>query len=334
MKFLKTQMTPSDLMAIMTFSSDLKVVEDFTDDRDELTKDIKKLTIGRRPGLRRDGHQRRQRGGHRRGVHRRTTPSSTSSIPTASWPRWKPPSRCWARCPRRRRWSISPAACTRNGLDNQAQLRATINAAIRANVSFYPDRRARPGGVGAAGRRHQGVARRPGHVLRQFGAGGATSNFQGQQETLYTLAADTGGKALLDNNDLSAGHRAGAEGHFQLLHPRLLQHQHQPGRPLPPHQDLKIKQRPRRPSSITATGYFAGKEFSKFNSTDKERQLAEALMLGDPITDIDVAMEMDYFRLARDRYFVPVAVKIPGSELELAQARRRRKHPASTSSAR
>ena len=31
------------------------------------------------------------------------------------------------------------------------------------------------------------------------------SSFQGQQETLFTLAADTGGKALLDNNDLALG---------------------------------------------------------------------------------------------------------------------------------
>ena len=30
-------------------------------------------------------------------------------------------------------------------------------------------------------------------------------------------------------------------------------------------------------------------------------------------------MELDYFRLARDRYFVPLAVKIPGSEIELAR---------------
>src|SRR5437763_9848810 len=37
-KFLKTQMTKSDLVAIMTFSSDIKVVEDFTDDRDQLLK--------------------------------------------------------------------------------------------------------------------------------------------------------------------------------------------------------------------------------------------------------------------------------------------------------
>ena len=30
-----------------------------------------------------------------------------------------------------------------NGTDNQAQLRATVNAAIRANVTLHPDRRAR-----------------------------------------------------------------------------------------------------------------------------------------------------------------------------------------------
>ena len=54
-----------------------------------------------------------------------------------------------------------------------------------------------------------------------------TTNFQQSQDTLYALAGDTGGKALLDNNDLAAGHRAGAAGHFQLLHPRLLHHQQQ-----------------------------------------------------------------------------------------------------------
>ena len=31
------------------------------------------------------------------------------------------------------------------------------------------------------------------------------TNFQKSQDTLYALAADTGGKALLDNNDLTVG---------------------------------------------------------------------------------------------------------------------------------
>ena len=42
-------------------------------------------------------------------------------------------------------------------------------------------------------------------------------------------------------------------------------------------------------------------------------------MLENPITDITIAMEVNYFQLNRAEYFVPVAVKIPGSELALAR---------------
>jgi len=82
--------------------------------------------------------------------------------------------------------------------------------------------------------------------------------------------------------------------------------------------DLKIK------SDVTAKldyrrGYFASKNWGKFDTEDKERQLTEALMMGDPMTDIDVRAEIDFFRLSRDSYFVPVEVKIPGSDLEMAR---------------
>jgi len=43
-------------------------------------------------------------------------------------------------------------------------------------------------------------------------------------------------------------------------------------------------------------------------------------MLGDPITDLTIAMELNYFQLNRSEYFVPVTVKIPGSELALARS--------------
>ena len=42
-------------------------------------------------------------------------------------------------------------------------------------------------------------------------------------------------------------------------------------------------------------------------------------MLENPVTDITIAMEVNYFQLNRAEYFVPVAVKIPGSELALAR---------------
>jgi len=68
-------------------------------------------------------------------------------------------------------------------------------------------------------------------------------------------------------------------------------------------------------------GYFADKEFAKFTAADKERQLEDALMLENPVTEITIAMELNYFQLNSAEYFVPVAVKIPGSELALARRR-------------
>ena len=43
------------------------------------------------------------------------------------------------------------------------------------------------------------------------------------------------------------------------------------------------------------------------------------LMLDDPITELTIAMEIDYFQLNRAEYFVPIVVKIPGRELALAK---------------
>ena len=66
-------------------------------------------------------------------------------------------------------------------------------------------------------------------------------------------------------------------------------------------------------------GYYAGKVFNKFTALDNERQLEDALMLEDPITDLTIAMEIDYFQLNRAEYFVPIVIKIPGRELSLAK---------------
>ncbi len=68
-------------------------------------------------------------------------------------------------------------------------------------------------------------------------------------------------------------------------------------------------------------GYFADKTFGKFTQADKDDQLQQALILGDPITDLTLAAEVNYFRLSRDRYFVPLSVKIPGSEIALAKSK-------------
>ena len=91
-----------------------------------------------------------------------------------------------------------------NGIDNQAQLHATIDAAIRAGVSFWPiDAR----GLVAQAPLGDATQGSPGNVGMYSGAAALAvmTNFQQSQDTLYALAGDTGGKALLDYNDLTKG---------------------------------------------------------------------------------------------------------------------------------
>src|SRR5262249_44543686 len=91
-----------------------------------------------------------------------------------------------------------------NGVDNQAQLRATVNAAIRANVSIYPVDARGLVAMAPLGDATQASPQGLGLLTGQAGER-MPANFHRSQDTLYSLAKDTGGKALFDNNDLSLG---------------------------------------------------------------------------------------------------------------------------------
>ena len=316
-KFVKTQITPSDLVAIMTFSSDIKVVEDFTDDRDLLLKDIKHLVVGEGQGFSAaDASDAAADTGDSFTADDTefaifNTDRQLSALETAV--------KMLASLNEKKALVYFSSGIQRSGQDNQAQLQATVNAAIRSNVSFYPiDAR----GLVATAPLGDATKGSPGGSAMYSGssARSAQSSFQGQQETLYTLATDTGGKTLIDNTDLALGivqaqkdissyyilgyytTNEKLDGHFRRVKIAL--------------KDQALTARTKMDYRV---GYWAGKDFKQFNDSDRERQLNEAMLLGDPVTDIDIALDAYYFRLARDRYFVPVVAKIPGSELELAK---------------
>ena len=318
-KFVHTQMTPSDLMAIMTFSSDVKVVEDFTDDRDALLKDIKNLTIGEGQGF--DEQVSDDSASDTGAAFTQddtefnifNTDRQLAALETAV--------KMLGSLNEKKALVYFASGMTRNGIDNQAQLTATINAALKANVSFYPiDAR---GLVASAplGDATKGFARRRGDVLRQLGARRrrATSRASRKRSTRWPpipAARRCSTTTILPmgivqaQKDISSYYILG----YYTANDKL------DGK----YRTIKIAFRDRELSARVSKldyrhGYFAGKDFGSSTATDKERQLAEALMLGDPMTDIDITMEIDYFRLARDRYFVPIVAKIPGSELELAR---------------
>ncbi|PWU12036.1 MAG: VWA domain-containing protein [Terriglobia bacterium] len=317
LKFLTEQMTPADLVAIMTLASGVQVAQDFTDDRDRLTEVIKSFRIGDSSELSIEADTGDADSAEYTGAafaadetefNIFNTDRKLIALETAV--------RMLSALPEKKALVYFSSGIPKTGVENHSQLESAINAAIRANVSFYPvDARGlvalAPGGD-ASKAAPRGTAVFTGQAITK-----QKTKFNDQQETLFTLAEDTGGKALLDNNDLSAGIQQAQEdldsyyvigyypaetatdGRYRRIQVSVSK-QYQ----------AQLEYRP---------GYYAAKEFGKFTSSDKEKQLQEALLLGDPVTDLPLALEINYFRLVRDRFFVPVAVKIPGSEISTAR---------------
>jgi len=301
--FISTQMSGPDLVAIFTFSDgSVRVRNDFTDDRAALQDTIVALLNGE------DENDIASDFGQDSGEFTIfNSDRQLAALQTAV--------RMLGVLDEKKSLIYFASGMNLSGVDNQAQLRATLNAARRASVAFYPvDSR------GLVALPPAGDASRPspGGLAMYTGASSMSTmrGFQRSQDALYTLAADTGGKALLDYNDLSLGivqaQRANASYYILGYTPTNTAADGRLRR-------VKISLKNRSADLSYRESYYANKVFSKFTAADKERQLEEALMLGDPITELTIEMELNYFQLNRAEYFVPIAVKIPGSELVLAQ---------------
>jgi len=313
-KFIKTQMQKADLMAVMEYAGGaVKVLHDFTNDRDELLATVNKLVVGEGQGFDiLDTSDAAADTGSAFGQDDSefnifNTDRQLSALQTAA--------NMLGQLNEKKMLVYFASGLQLNGVDNQAQLQATVNAAIRANVSFYPiDSR----GLMAQAPLGDATRGSPGGIGMYSGGSvqAAMASFQRSQDTLYTLASDTGGKALLDYNDLAKG-IVDAE---QAITSYYILGYYTTNTAL----DGKFRKIAITMNDTSAKldyrhGYFAGKQFNKFTVADKERQLEDALMLGDPITDLTIAMEVDYFQLNRAEYYVPLVAKIPGRELALAR---------------
>ena len=324
-KFLLEKMTPADLVQIVTFGSELKVEQDFTSDRDTLLAVIRRFQAGEMSELAQQGEM--------------STDTSDDSAFTADDTEFnifntdrklaalEDLARNLSGLPEKKAVVYFSGGVSRTGDDNQAQIRATVNSAVRSNVSFYPvdvrGLQAEPPGGAAGG--SGGVGGGGGR------GGGGTGLFSGQtqsrqrqqqfdeQDSLTMLAEDTGGKALFDNNDLVLGIQQAQEDQQSYY---ILGYYSSDERKDGQFRRVDLKLAPASQSRLQARldyrrGYFADKEFKAFNSYDKEKQLSDALLLGDPVTELRVALEVNWFRLGGSVYFAPVALKIPGSAVPL-----------------
>ena len=314
-KFITKQMKSADLMAIIKYDGEaVRVLQDFTASRDDLMKSINKMAIGEGSGLDELTNDADTAdtgsafGEDDSEFNLFNTNRQLAALQTAV--------KMLAALNEKKVLIYFASGLTLNGVDNQAQFQATTNAAIRANTTFFTiDAR----GLVAMAPMGDASKGSPGGASMYSGAGAlaASTRFQQTQDTMYALATDTGGKALLDNNDLSQG-LVNAEASISNYY--IIGYNTTNAKLDGKFRRIKISLKEDTTAKLDyRQGYYANKTFDKFTSSDKERQLMDALMMGDFMTEIDLAMEVNYFQLNSAEYFTGIAMKIPGSELALAR---------------
>jgi VWFA-related protein len=208
------------------------------------------------------------------------------------------------------------AGMERSGTDNQVELRAAVNAAVRANVSIYPvDARGLqavvPGGSARQASRGGLAAFSGSAVSRQF------SQLAAQQETLTSLASDTGGTAFTDTNDFGeAFARVERDISSYYLLGFSSTNTNRDGR----YRRITVRVRNRSGLKIQAKeGYYADRDFAHTARNDREVQLQEQLGAAIAATDVPLFVTTGWFRLAPDKYYVPISVAVPGSAISPRQ---------------
>jgi VWFA-related protein len=308
--FIKTKMSPADLVALVSLGDTLKVDQDFTADKDALSRQI-----GIYNGTEGQGFAQGA------GANSNQVEDTTSYSPDESEYNdlntdrelfaLRAIAKSLERITEKKSLLLFSGGISRDGIENQASLRAAVNAAVRANLAIYSvDTRGlqaiSPVGDASTGSIRGTSAYNGGALLNNMNQNFAT------QEVMATLSSDTGGKAFFDSNDFapafaqvqrdtSAYYAIGyhstnpaRDGKYRRLTIKI----NRPG--------IKLEYRP---------GYYAPSDFRHSAKEDRERQLEEQLGSELPATDMAVYLDAMYFRLDENRFYVPVSLIVPGSQI-------------------
>ncbi len=313
--FVEKQMTPADLVAVVTLENTISVEQDFTADKAKLMQVLRRVH-----GVDSQGYEAAEQSSDLQTENGQAFSADDSEYNIFNTDRKLQAitaiSQSLSRIDQKKSILFFGGGVERTGMENQAQLRAATNAAVKANVALYPvDVRGLqamvPGGSAQSASLRGTSAYSGRGVEAQF-----DSNFQ-TQETLVTLAADTGGKAFLDTNDFSKafekvqadsaayyvlGYRStnpAMDGHYRRITVKV-------NRP-----DVKLEYR---------KGYYGPRDFQHLAKEDREQQLEEEMASDIPNTDLPVYLSTEYFRAEEDKYYVPVSIVVPGSAIPFATA--------------
>ena len=310
-KYVKTQMQPADLVALVSMSTGLTMDQDFTSNKDALLRGLGKYNGTDATGFANGGT------GSTSGTADDTSAFAADDTEYNSLNTdrellaIRTIAKSLERVDQRKSMLYFSGGLTRNGIENEASLRAATNAAAKANLAIYSvDSRGLqalpPVGDASSGSLRGNSAYSGGAATAQL-----SSNF-GSQETLDTLSMDTGGKAFLDSNDFAPAFQQvqhDTEAYYILGFKSTNQRQDGSYRHLTVkvnRDDVKIEYRP---------GYYAGADFQHQKTEDREEALTEQMRSDLPATDVAVYLQALYFMSSKNLYFIPVSLIVPGSQI-------------------
>jgi VWFA-related protein len=320
-KWVNEQMTPADLVAVASIGSSLQVLTDFTSDKEQVQAALQTFSGANGTAFAAvDASTAATDEAASQTDDTTTTDASAQELDTFNndvrLRALKTLAEALAPIQQKKAILYFSAGMQRNGTDNQVELRAAVNAAVRANVAIYPvDARGLqaivPGGSARQGSRGGLSAFTGSAVASQF------STLAAQQETLTTLAADTGGTAFLDANDFG---EAFGQVTKDISSYYILGYASTNGDRDGRYRRITVRLRGKSDAKVDAReGYYADRDFGHTAKADREVQLQEQLSMQIPATDIPMFVTAGWFRLAADRYYVPVSLAVPGSAVPPAK---------------
>jgi VWFA-related protein len=308
--FLRTKLQAADLVALVSLGDTLTVDQDFTADKDALIKEV-----GAYNGT--EGQ------GFAQGANANSNQVEDTTAYTPDESEYndlntdrelfalRAISQSLAKINEKKSLLYFSGGISRDGIENEASIRAAINAAVRADLAIYSVDTRGLQTVGSLGDASTGSLR----GQAAFNGGSLMTNMNanfGSQEVMTTLSTDTGGTAFLDSNDFApafAKVQSDTSAYYAIgfhssnpardgKYRRLTVKVNRPG--------IKLEFRP---------GYYAPADFRHSGKEDREQELEDQLASDLPATDMAVYLDAMYFRLDESRFYVPVSLVVPGSQI-------------------
>ena len=316
-KFVQTRMQPADMIALVSLATNMRIDLDFSDDKTKVLSVLGSYSSGQGQGFDNGLTGSSEGAAETGGAFTADDTDYNTFNADRKLIALQAIMQTLGKISQKKAIIYFSNGISQNGVDNQSALRAATASAVKANVSIYPvDIRGLqafpPGGEAQNASLHGQSAYNGAAVLNDLSSNASS------QDTLSTLASDTGGKAFFDSNDFGAvfsqvqkdssayyvlgftSTNAVKDGKFRHLKVQL-------NRP-----DLKLDYR---------SGYYAGRDFEHLNRADREQQIQDELASELSQTDVAVYAGAAYFRQDDSHYYLSVSLVIPGSQIPFVLAK-------------